>query len=112
MSEGIKLNFFSIDLNAWIDLNLRESCGWISLWVVGCHRLWYWRNIEICDMNDHRPSFSGNYVQRRVDEYGEAMKNNVVAARGDKTAITVGWKPSEKFGLNLILVELAWLEEC
>lgn len=36
-----------------------------------------------------------------MEEYGEAIKNNVVAVRGDKVVVMVGWKPSEENWVKL-----------
>lgn len=70
-------------------MNIQTSSKWVSFWAVGCHSLWYWCNMEMRDENYHKPLFSWIYVQRRVEEYGEAMKNNVVADHGEKLVVMV-----------------------
>lgn len=53
------------------------------------------------DENSHRHLFSEIYVQRRVEEYREVMKSNVVVAHGDKFVVMVGWKPLEENWVKL-----------
>ncbi|KAI5441828.1 hypothetical protein KIW84_011040 [Lathyrus oleraceus] len=74
--ENIKLDFFSLELAKWIDLNLTMSSKWTIYWEVDCHSLWMWRNKEMHDDNYERSLFSRIHVQCRTDKYDEAMKNN------------------------------------
>lgn len=95
LPENIKLDFFSLELAKWIDLNLSMSSKWTSYWEVDCHSLWSWRNNEMHGDNYERPLFSGIHVQCRTDKYDEAMKNNEIISSKEKLIIMVGRKPLE-----------------
>lgn len=51
--------FFTDDFHKWISVNLMEdtprATNWCLYWVIGCHAIWEWKNIDFHDENFVRP---------------------------------------------------------
>lgn len=67
------IDFFGMDLYAWIKLNLQDQVGvnkeWKDLWAITCHALWPWRNKEYHIDKFKRPLEPVLHILKRKKDY-------------------------------------------
>lgn len=71
----LKLNLFNVDIKECIKFNMDHSDHWSRFWDVGCHCLWWWRNIELHDEQVLIPYCHISFVHGRIEEYDKIQIN-------------------------------------
>lgn len=90
--------FYKVDVRNWIMINLNykgiADNGWSNIWIIACHALWTWRNMEEHNANYARPLDPISHIFTCVRDYRTSTQlYKILKVEGDGNKYK-GWKPS------------------
>lgn len=95
--------FVGANVQDWISLNLRTSMGefddgwWATIFMVACHKIWYWRNKELFEEGFARPINPCRCVVEKA--------STIRANRDPNGAYRLGRCSRQMLGISSILME-------
>lgn len=89
--------FFTSTTEEWIHLNLnyrnRRNKEWTDLWIMVCHTIWYWRNLEMHNVDFERPYNPICQILQKKQNYESAMRTTRQCHGEEGNSMSMGWKP-------------------
>lgn len=93
-SYEIRMEFFASNCAEWASLNLNyNSNDWRSVWISGCHALWFWRNEEEHNNNFLHPLEPIIQFSKRCWDYKQAIALHKSIRNENSGTIPIGWIP-------------------
>ncbi|CAI8605340.1 unnamed protein product [Vicia faba] len=97
IQSSIYNDFFYLDLQKWIKVNLKfHGYGiklWSVVWAIVCHQIWMWRNKEEHDDFYLRPSELALYILQRRKDYEHTKNLTMQVTRNGVRSKNIEWRP-------------------
>lgn len=95
--SDLMMEFFTSVMKDWIHLNLNcrnlSNKGWRDFWIIACHTLWSWRNLEENDNNYVRTLNPIFHIYKRKQDYENVIITPKHCHDEEGSSMFIGLKP-------------------